>query len=97
MIESKNCQLNTETGKQQRRQPESKIQARIIKKLEAQGFYVIKLMLTNKPGAPDMLVLKDGVASFIEVKRQGEELKPIQEYRRHELERFGFKCSVRTG
>lgn len=27
---------------------ESKIQARIIKRLEAQGYYVVKLILTNK-------------------------------------------------
>ena len=28
---------------------ESKIQSRIIKRLEAEGYYVIKLILTNKP------------------------------------------------
>ena len=39
---------------------ESKIQARIIKRLEAQGYYVVKLILTNKNGIPDLLVLKDG-------------------------------------
>ena len=38
---------------------ESKIQARIIKRLEAQGYYVVKLILTNKNGIPDLLVLKE--------------------------------------
>ena len=51
---------------------ESKIQARIIKRLEAEGYYVVKLILTNKPGIPDLLCLKNGKASFIEVKRPEE-------------------------
>ncbi len=50
---------------------ESKIQARIIKRLEAEGYYVVKLILTNKPGIPDLLCLKNGKASFIEVKKTG--------------------------
>ena len=60
---------------------ESKIQARIIKRLEAQGYYVVKLILTNKNGIPDLLVLKDGKAFFVEVKRPGEKPRPLQEYR----------------
>jgi len=80
----------------QRRQPESKIQSRIIKELEADGYYVIKLMLTNKAGIPDLILLKGGIASFVEVKRQGETLRPLQEYRFHELTKMGFKCKVRN-
>lgn len=56
---------------------ESKIQARIIKRLEAQGYYVVKLILTNKNGIPDLLVLKDGKAFFVEVKRPGEKPRPL--------------------
>ncbi|MEG1565071.1 MAG: VRR-NUC domain-containing protein [Bacteroides sp.] len=73
---------------------ESKIQARIIKRLEAEGFYVVKLLLTNKNGIPDLLVLKDGIASFIEVKRPKEKPRPLQEYRMRELTSLGFKCEV---
>lgn len=75
---------------------ESKIQARIIKRLEAQGYYVVKLILTNKPGIPDLLLLKDGKASFIEVKRPGEKLRVLQQYRMNELRGFGFECNVLT-
>ena len=67
---------------------ESKIQARIIKRLEAEGYYVVKLILTNKPGIPDLLCLKNGKASFIEVKRP-------EEYRMNELRNLGFECEVR--
>lgn len=73
---------------------ESKIQARIIKRLEADGYYVVKLILTNKNGIPDLLLLKDGKASFIEVKRPGEKPRPLQEYRMKELKYLGFKCEV---
>ena len=75
---------------------ESKIQSRIIKRLEAQGYYVVKLILTNKPGIPDLLLLKDGKASFIEVKRPGEKPRVLQQYRMKELRSFGFECEVLT-
>lgn len=73
---------------------ESKIQARIIKRLEAEGYCVVKLILTNKNGIPDLLVLKDGKAFFVEVKRPGEKPRPLQEYRMRELTELGFKCEV---
>lgn len=73
---------------------ESKIQSRIIKHLEAQGYYVVKLLLTNKNGIPDLLLLKDGVASFVEVKRPGEKPRPLQIFRMNELSKIGFKCEV---
>lgn len=76
------------------RELESKIQARIIKRLEAQGYYVVKLILTNKNGIPDLLLLKDGKASFVEVKRPGEKPRPLQEYRMKELTELGFECEV---
>ena len=64
---------------------ESKIQARIIKRLEAQGYYVVKLILTNKNGIPDLLVLKDGKAFFVEVKRPGEKPRPLQGRQRNQI------------
>lgn len=74
---------------------ESKIQARIIKRLEAEGYYVVKLILTNKPGIPDLLCLKNGKASFIEVKSPEEKPRLLQEYRMNELRNLGFECEVR--
>ena len=73
---------------------ESKIQARIIKRLEAQGYYVVKLILTNKNGIPDLLILKNGKAFFVEVKRPGEKPRPLQEYRMNALRELGFICEV---
>ena len=73
---------------------ESVIQARIIKRMEARGYYVIKLQLTNKNGIPDLLCLKDGKASFIEVKRPGEKPRVLQEYRHNELRELGFNVMI---
>lgn len=55
---------------------------------------VVKLILTNKPGIPDLMLLKDGTASFIECKREGGKLRDLQKYRIEELRRLGFKVEV---
>ena len=48
---------------------EGQVQSKKIKELEAEGYYVIKLMKTNKNGIPDLIALKENEAPyFIEVK-----------------------------
>jgi Holliday junction resolvase len=73
---------------------ESEKQRKLIEKYESDGYYVIKLIQTNKNGIPDLILLKDGKCFFIEVKREGEKPKPLQEYRRKELEAKGFEVIV---
>lgn len=73
---------------------ESKVQERIIKKYEAQGYLVVKLILTNKGGFPDLMLLKDGKAEFVEVKRKGDHPRPLQQYRLAELVQLGFSARV---
>lgn len=75
---------------------ESAIQRKIIKRYEADGYIVVKIGLTNKPGFPDLLLLKDGKASFVEVKRPGCKPRPLQEYRINELRKAGFDVDVLT-
>lgn len=62
--------------------------------MEAQGYYVVKLILTNKSGIPDLLCLKNGKAFFVEVKRPGEKPRPLQYHRINELKEMGFRCEV---
>ena len=77
---------------------ESKIQSKIIKRLEAEGFYVIKLSVTNKNGIPDLIAIpKDSNVEFIEVKQPGKEPSEIQKYRMKELNKHGIKTSVLYG
>jgi hypothetical protein len=74
---------------------EQQIQAKIIKKLEAQDYYVIKLVQTNKPGIPDLIAIpRDSNVEFIEVKRPGKKPSPLQVYRMKELNEHGIKSSV---
>jgi Holliday junction resolvase len=76
---------------------EQQIQSKRIKELEKDGYYVIKLMKTNKNGIPDLIALKDGDILFSEVKKPNGRLSRLQEYRLKELEGYGFRTEVFRG
>lgn len=70
---------------------EQQVQTQIIKSFEEKGWYVIKLIKTNKNGIPDLLCLKDNEKPlFIEVKNEKGKLSELQKYRINELNRLGF-------
>ena len=74
---------------------ESKIQHKIIKKLEAEGYFVLKLIRTNKNGIPDLLAVdKNNVATFIEVKQPKGVLSTIQKYRIEEMRAKGLNVKI---
>lgn len=75
---------------------ESIRQKKIIDRLTKEGWYVIKLIKTNKNGIPDLLALRDGVSWFIEVKQPKGVLSEIQKFRIQELREKGFKVSIWT-
>lgn len=75
---------------------ESAIQRRIVQRYEKEGYLVVKIDLCNKSGFPDLMLLKDGKASFIEVKRPGCKPRPLQQYRHDQLRRLGFDVAVMT-
>jgi len=50
---------------------ESKIQKEILTYLEKEGCYVVKVVIANKSGVPDILFCKDGKFFAIEVKDKG--------------------------
>lgn len=75
---------------------ESQIQKKIIDDLESKGYYVIKLMKTNKNGIPDLIALpKNSDALFVEVKTEKGVLSKLQEYRIEELRSHGIKSEVK--
>ncbi len=74
---------------------EADYQRKIIKKLESEGFYVLKLISTNKNGIPDLIALKPHQVLFYEVKTPTGETSPLQDYRIKELRMKGFL--VKTG
>lgn len=74
---------------------EQQIQAKKIKELESQGFYVVKLMKTNKNGIPDLLVIPPNAnVHFIEVKGPKGRLSMLQEFRIKELQKHGISVEV---
>jgi len=76
---------------------EQKIQAKRIKQLEAEGYFVIKLISTNKNGIPDLLALKVGSILFSEIKTSIGVLSELQKYRLKELKKYGFETEVYRG
>lgn len=73
-------------------------QTKRMKELEDQGYYVIRLLKTNKNGIPDLLAIpKDAGVIFSEVKVKGKKPSPLQEFRMKELRNFGFKTEVYDG
>lgn len=76
---------------------EQQIQAKRIKQLESEGYYVLKLIKTNKNGIPDLIAIKEGEILFSEIKTQTGKLSEIQKYRIKELESYGFKTEIYNG
>jgi len=76
---------------------EQQVQSKKIKELEAEGYYVIKLIKTNKNGIPDLVALKKDEVLFVEVKAKNGVLSKLQEYRIKELNEYGIKTKVHSG
>ena len=73
---------------------ESKIQNKIIKKLEKDGYLVLKIIKLNKNGYPDLLALKQNETMFIEVKQPSGKLSELQKVRIAELKEKGIIVKV---
>ena len=77
---------------------EQQIQSKKIKQLEDLGYYVIKLIKTNKNGIPDILAIPpNSDVLFSEVKTPKGKVSKLQEYRLKELEEYGFRTEVFRG
>tara|TARA_R110002020_G_scaffold249416_1_gene463350 strand:+ start:124 stop:366 length:243 start_codon:yes stop_codon:yes gene_type:complete len=77
---------------------ETDIQAKRIKQLEAEGYYVIKLLKTNKNGIPDLIAIpQNSDVLFSEVKTPKGRLSKLQEYRIKELKKHGLKTEIYKG
>jgi len=77
---------------------EQQIQSKRIKQLESEGYYVIKLVKTNKNGIPDLIAIPPNCnVLFSEVKRPDGKVSKLQEYRLKELKDYGFKTEIFKG
>ena len=69
-------------------------QAKLIKEYEKKGWTVIKIIMSNKTGLPDLILCKPDECKFVEVKAKNGRLSKIQEYRIEELREKGFEDKV---
>jgi|TARA_R100000734_G_C3285307_1_gene78128 Holliday junction resolvase len=77
---------------------EQQIQKKRIDQLENQGYYVLKLIKTNKNGIPDLIAIpKNADVLFSEIKKTNGKLTPLQKYRLEELNNYGFKTEIYKG
>ena len=77
---------------------EPQIQSKRIKQLESEGYFVLKLVKTNKNGIPDIIAIPpNSNVIFSEVKTPKGKLSKLQEYRLKELEGYGFTTEVYRG
>ena len=77
---------------------EQEIQRKRIKQLEEEGYYVIKLIKTNKNGIPDGLAIPpNSNVIFSEIKTKKGKVSKLQEYRLKELKKHGVKTEVYRG
>jgi len=67
-----------------------KFQDKLKISYEAKGYIVLNIMKLSANGYPDLLLLKDGKASFVECKTGKDTLKPLQKFRIGELISKGF-------
>lgn len=73
---------------------ESKIQSQIVKALKKAGWLVIRPITISESGYPDLFCFRKGWVVFIEVKRPGQKLRKLQEFRKRQLEEQGFDVMV---
>ena len=67
---------------------EQQYQSKIIKEYESKGWYVLKLIKTNKNGIPDIIAIPpNSNVIFSEVKTPKGRLSKLQEFRLKELEK----------
>jgi hypothetical protein len=77
---------------------EQQIQNKRIKELESEGYYVIKLIKTNKNGIPDLIAIPPNCGVlFSEIKKPKGVVSELQKYRLKELKKHGLKTEVYKG
>lgn len=75
-------------------QYEAPIQSKYIKKLREAGWFVTKIMKTSTNGIPDTMCIKSGRVVFVEYKKPGGKLSPLQEYMIKKLQAEGMEVIV---
>ena len=73
---------------------EAQIQAKIIRTMENDGWFVVKLIQTNRNGIPDLVAHKEGKTLYVEVKAINGRISPLQAHRITELTKAGIPSFI---
>ena len=73
---------------------EAQIQAKIIRIMENDGWFVVKLIQTNRNGIPDLVAHKEGKTLYVEVKAINGRISPLQAHRITELTKAGIPSFI---
>lgn len=76
---------------------EQQIQKKIINQLYKKGYFVLKLIRTNKNGIPDLIAIKENECFFVEVKKEDGKLSTLQKVRIEELKEKKINVKIWTG
>lgn len=70
---------------------ESKIEKELRLQVKAIGGKAYKFSSPGNNGVPDRIVLYRGLSYFVETKKPGEDLKPLQKIVRKQFNKLGFE------
>lgn len=71
---------------------EKMIEKKLVQAVKAGGGIAFKFVSPGHDGVPDRLVLlPQGKMAFVELKAPGKKLRPLQERRKTQIERLGFR------
>ena len=74
---------------------ESELERKFKQQVEKEGAKVLKFVSPGLAGVPDRIILAYGAETyFAEIKRPGQHLRPLQVYRKKQLEDLGYKVFV---
>ena len=71
---------------------EKTIEQKLTRTIKKYGGLCLKFISPSCSGVPDRIILlPNGRLAFAELKAPGKQLRPLQEYRKRQLEGLGFK------
>ena len=73
---------------------EKSIEKHLREEVEKLGGKAFKFSSPGNAGVPDRIVIISGLVRFVELKRPGKDLRPIQKFRKNQFEKLGAEVLV---
>ena len=69
--------------------PEASVETHLVRRCQKQGWLCLKFTSPGTSGVPDRVVISPGATFFVEVKRPGGSLRPLQRLRNERMRAAG--------